>query len=194
MGLEKVKETRERILDAAITLFSARGYHNATTAMIAREADVSQGIIFYYFKSKEELFLTLLKEKSDGVRKEFEKHISGEKCALKKIQIVVSSYICLLHKEEKFYEIVIKQLRGAGVSINKIGKYITRGVFNLIEELIREGITQGIFRKIDTEIAATCLFGMIDFNALRWMMFKKSFPLEEACIEAVDIFLRGIKK
>lgn len=52
-------ETRARVLDAAYQLFSARGYANTGTADIAREANVSEGSIFYHFGSKQALLQQL---------------------------------------------------------------------------------------------------------------------------------------
>ena len=57
-------ETRQRILSAALGLFSRLGYHGTTTATIAKRAGVSSGLIFYYFRSKEALFEALIDERS----------------------------------------------------------------------------------------------------------------------------------
>lgn len=52
-------ETRQRVLDAAVQLFSTKGYVNTVTADIARAADVSEGSIFYHFGSKKALLAEL---------------------------------------------------------------------------------------------------------------------------------------
>ena len=52
-----METTRDRILEAALSLFSEHGYRGATTAEIARQAGVAEGTIYRYFKDKKELFL-----------------------------------------------------------------------------------------------------------------------------------------
>jgi AcrR family transcriptional regulator len=62
---QKREANRERILDAARTVFGARGYHGATIEEIAEEAGLSNGAIYYNFGSNEDLFLALLDERLD---------------------------------------------------------------------------------------------------------------------------------
>ena len=194
MTKKNPEDKKQRIINAAIKIISEKGYHGASTALIAKKAGVSQGIIFHYFGNKEGLFFSLLKGKSKMFREEFEKSVGGEKNALKKIKIAALSYARLVQKEEKFYGIVIKQIMGSGLDPNRITKYVTMETYNLIKELIEEGIKQGVLREIDPEVATTCLFGMMNYNALRWMVFGKNFSLDEAAKKTVDIFLRGIAK
>lgn len=192
--MRKPSDKKQCITDAAIKLISEKGYHGATTALIAKEAGVSQGIIFHYFKSKEELFFSLLKEKSKIFIQEIKKSIVNEKKALKKIEIVILTYVQVVKKEEKFYEILIRQAKGSGLDFEKINKYGLMECFTLIGSIIKEGIEQGVLRKIDVEVAATCLFGMMEFNILRWMVFSKKYSLEESAKQVLNIFLQGIIK
>ena len=53
-------DTRERILQAAFTVLSRQGYENTSIKDIAEEAGVAQGLIHYYFKSKQQLVLEVL--------------------------------------------------------------------------------------------------------------------------------------
>ncbi len=194
MNVKESLNSKQRIIDAAVKLISEKGYHGASTDLIAKEAGVSQGLIFHYFKNKEGLFFSLLKEKSKMFKEEFRKSAGDEKDVLKKIEIAVLTYSQLIQKEEKFYEIIIKQSRGAGLDFDKINKYGLMESAKLIGELIRTGVEQGVLRELDFEVAASCLFGMIEQNALRWMMLKKNFSLEDAIKEAMDIFRRGVVK
>lgn len=54
------QQTRQRLLDAAFSVFSERGYHAASIDSIAEEAGFSKGAVYSNFASKEELFLALL--------------------------------------------------------------------------------------------------------------------------------------
>jgi TetR/AcrR family fatty acid metabolism transcriptional regulator len=57
---EKPQDSRDLILKAAIRLFARRGFHETSMSEIAREARVSKALIFWHFKTKEELFLAVL--------------------------------------------------------------------------------------------------------------------------------------
>ena len=57
---EQTERNRARLLAAARRLFMARGYHGATLEQIAEEAGFSKGVVYSQFKSKADLFMTLL--------------------------------------------------------------------------------------------------------------------------------------
>lgn len=65
------KEKQERILNAAYNEFSSKGYKDASTNHIAKEAGIGKGTLFYYFGSKENLFHDLIEEAFDISNREF---------------------------------------------------------------------------------------------------------------------------
>jgi AcrR family transcriptional regulator len=54
------KESRQRILDAALKVFAKQGYHSATVDAIAKTAGISKGLMYNYFKSKDEMLNELM--------------------------------------------------------------------------------------------------------------------------------------
>ncbi|MED3562773.1 TetR/AcrR family transcriptional regulator [Bacillus xiapuensis] len=72
-------ERREQIKQAALKMFARRGYTGTKTSMIAKEASISEGLIYRYFNSKEELFITLVQELMEEARRELEyvKYLPG---------------------------------------------------------------------------------------------------------------------
>src|SRR2546427_10148414 len=58
----KAADTRAKILHAAFTVLSRQGYENSSIKEIAEEAGVAQGLVHYYFKSKQQLVLAVLAE------------------------------------------------------------------------------------------------------------------------------------
>ena len=65
---ERSAETRSRILDAALREFSAHGLAGARTEQIAAAAGVNKALIYYYFESKEKLYLAALELAAGRVR------------------------------------------------------------------------------------------------------------------------------
>ncbi|MBO0960877.1 TetR/AcrR family transcriptional regulator [Neobacillus sp. MM2021_6] len=65
-------ERREQIKQAALKMFARRGYTGTKTSMIAKEASISEGLIYRYFNSKEELFITLVQELMEEARRELD--------------------------------------------------------------------------------------------------------------------------
>lgn len=72
--LIKRRETRrQQILEAALKVFAQRGLHGAKMSMIAEEADLSAGQLYRFFESKEELFVTLIRQVAEETAQEMER-------------------------------------------------------------------------------------------------------------------------
>ena len=72
-------ERREEIKQAALKVFARRGYTGTKTSLIAKEASISEGLIYRYFNSKKEVFITLIQELMEEARREIERvqHLPG---------------------------------------------------------------------------------------------------------------------
>ena len=60
--MTKTEETRERILDAALNIFSSKGYHDTRMDEIVEESDTSKGAVYFHFPSKQRIFLAIVEE------------------------------------------------------------------------------------------------------------------------------------
>ncbi|MBE5107561.1 TetR/AcrR family transcriptional regulator [Bacillus thuringiensis] len=78
--LEQIRdERREEIKKGALKVFARRGYTGTKMSLIAKEASISEGLIYRYFNSKKELFVTLIQELMEEARRELEhvQHLPG---------------------------------------------------------------------------------------------------------------------
>lgn len=189
------KNKKQQIINAAIELIAERGYHKTTTALIAKTADVSQGLIFHYFGDKEKLYLSILESASRAFREEIEKNTYAEKNVLKQIEMVALTYCRFVENHEDIYA-VLRQYHGSGPERRKrsVSKLIKVESVKLFKEILKEGIKQGVIRRIDSDMMVSSFFGMMEFNVFRWIITQKSFPLEKALKDSAGVFIRGIKQ
>ena len=195
MNVKDPSGKKQRIMDAAIKLISENGYYGATTALIAKEAGVSQGIIFHYYGSKEGLFFAIIEDGSKMFLEEIEKNIYGEKDILKKIEKIVFTYCDIIENHEELF-VTLAKVEGSGLDMRKkiVNRFTKMDSVKLFREILEEGTKQEVIRKIDLDVAVSSFFGILNFNAFRWLRTEKSFPLRNSIKTAVDIFIRGIKK
>lgn len=92
MTAKNSRSTEERILDAAIKIFSEKGYSAATTSEIAKKAKVAEGTIFRYFPKKKELLHGVVIKAID---------LFGEKIVVKSLETTIEE-----HKNKPFKEIL----------------------------------------------------------------------------------------
>ncbi|MDQ5828759.1 MAG: TetR/AcrR family transcriptional regulator [Actinomycetota bacterium] len=73
----KRESSRDRIVDAAYQILAEKGYNATTFKEIARSAQAAQGLIHYYFGSKDQLLLEVLKEASERTRQEMQRFVAA---------------------------------------------------------------------------------------------------------------------
>src|SRR5690554_129016 len=69
--LSLAPEKRNRILNAALKEFAHKGFDDASTNVIVKEAGISKGLLFHYFNTKRELFLFLFDYSTDVIKQEY---------------------------------------------------------------------------------------------------------------------------
>jgi AcrR family transcriptional regulator len=85
----KAEETRERIVDAALTLFREKGFDETTMRDIAADAEVATGAAYYYFRSKEELVMAFYARTAEEARTLLPPAIERSKDLRKRLQAVI---------------------------------------------------------------------------------------------------------
>lgn len=189
------KNTRDRILEAGLKLFSTKGYLGATTKEIARVAGVAELTLFRHFASKERLFEEVLKYDSFlPVLREMLPAVSG------------------LPYEDALVRIARNQLRALKrrrglirIMNSEISRYPEkiRGIYHaFVDEMINtlavyfDGLVKaGTLREFDTALGARAFFGMFYsyYNNQNFLMPRKcqAPDTERVVREYVRIFVRG---
>jgi AcrR family transcriptional regulator len=103
--IRKIK--RQKILDAALKVFAKEGYHASTVGAIAKKAGVSQGLMYNYFRSKEELINELIIGMIESLMGEFMPMNLKEKVTREHIVDFINVGIDIVLKDPKFWKLYI---------------------------------------------------------------------------------------
>jgi AcrR family transcriptional regulator len=108
-GESRVQDSREEILRAATDLFAIRGFHETSMAEVARAARVSKALIFWHFKSKEELFVAVLGKLLEPYVIDFAEEAGAldEKSQLLKL---IDSYLSFVHENGNSIRFFVAQM------------------------------------------------------------------------------------
>ncbi len=170
-------DTRERILQAAFTVLSRQGYENASIKDIAEVAEVAQGLVHYYFKSKQLLVLAVLEYVCKKV--EVGNSVEGEAGALKAFEETKA----MLHSMRDTNALYV-QLIGVGLHDEVIGagvREFIRGDRNHVEEIARQVLRA---REVDPS-PARGIAGVV-WAAILGIMVQKLVDPEFDSDEAID--------
>ena len=182
-----------QIIEAAVRVFARRGYYNSRVSDIAREAGIAAGTIYLYFKTKDDILVTLFREKMADFVDTLLKAIADEPDAASKVRRLVFLHFRMLEDNPELAEVVQVELRQGqkffrGASSQEIGAY-----FSLIGSVLEEGVSEGRFRPgLAVKVATKMLFGAMDQMATSWVLGKRGYRLADTADTVAEIFLQGV--
>src|SRR3972149_6414614 len=183
----------QQIIEAAVRVFARKGYYNSRVSDIAREAGVAAGTIYLYFKTKDDILVTLFREKMAEFVGALRTAIADEPDAASKVRRLVALHFRMLEESPELAEVVQGGLRQGqkffrGASSQEIGAY-----FALIGSVLEEGVAEGRFRSgLAVKVATKMLFGAMDQMATSWVLGKRGYRLVDTADAVAEIFLQGV--
>lgn len=199
---EDANETRKNIMKAAIKIFSSKGYNKATFVDIAAAANVTRGAVYWHFKSKAELYISLSKEFGHGfVLNEVEKVKNmNELKTMEKIKYILDKYLDMLETNEEFRAMEEIELKMIDTDDIEVSEYLQNELDNLTNPdekfvmLINEGINKGEFKEdVDAQIFFRIMCSCIVGAELIWVSSKKNYSIKERINEIIEPILNSIK-
>jgi TetR/AcrR family transcriptional regulator, fatty acid metabolism regulator protein len=187
--LNKKDEKKIRIINAATALFARKGFTGTSMLEIARKADVAEGTVYEYFRSKEDLLISIPEEKLG----ELYDTISGNSLE-KRLRDIILNMFRFYNTEKNFSTVLVLMLR-ANRKFYRSGSYkIHEKMFETIKKIIVQGQAANIFRRdLDLTICQNMLFGTVDHIMIPWIMFDRKYNLEQIGENVSGLFLNAIR-
>ncbi|MDX6305382.1 MAG: TetR/AcrR family transcriptional regulator, fatty acid metabolism regulator protein [Blastocatellia bacterium] len=184
---------RESILRAATRVFARNGYFNSKVADIAREADVADGTVYLYFKSKEEILHSIfdqnMAEAINAGRLLIEK-ISDPGEKLRRIAML---HLERLGADPDLAVVFQVELRGSTKFMREFSAAGFAEYLGLLRQTFEAGQRSGVFRKeLNAKLVSKILFGALDEMATNWIISKRKYKLEPMAEVVMDVFLNGV--
>ena len=185
---------RDAILRAAIDTFAERGYFNAQVADVARAAGVAAGTVYLYFKSKDDLLISIFERSMrDGLSRGRES-VADLDVPPERLRRLARGHLARLGNDRNLAVVFQVELRQSTKFMERFSSTLLRDYLGLIREAIADGQRQGLFRAdIKPTSAAKMLFGALDEMATNWILSKRRYSLEAEADEVVDFFLNGAR-
>ena len=186
-------EKPQQIIDAAIRVFARDGYYNSRVSDIAREAGMASGTIYLYFRTKDDIIITLFREKMAQWLADLRKAIASESGAIAKLRRVVALHFSMIESHPDLAEVVQVELRQGQKFLRGAAAQEVTSYFALIGSILEEGIAVGqIHPDLPVKVATKMLFGAMDQMATSWVLGKRGYRLADTAPAVADLFLQGI--
>ena len=190
------EETRQRILDAAVQLFSERGYDGATTRAIAALAGVNEVTLFRQFGSKKSLFQAMLRHNSalPGLEFALRERLTGD--YRQDLLILATQVLALLHARRKEILMLLAEAERRPEMLEMVA-FVPMQQRQMVSDYLKWQMVQGHMRPMDPDLAAQGLLGMLLGYCLGLTLLPETLrrmSLEEVAAQFVDLFVEGIRK
>jgi TetR/AcrR family transcriptional regulator len=161
------EESRAAILQAAAKEFAELGIAGARTDAIAREARVNKALLYYYFQDKETLYSAVLDHAFLGMKSRVFQVLDSDLPPREKIMAYAGAYFDFIASNQIYPKLMQREMmrarEGNSVHIDRLIKTYFRPVYGRLGELLRKGIADGEFRKVDPAHFVPSMIAMIVF-------------------------------
>lgn len=188
-------DKRTAILRAAARVFARNGYFNSKVADIARAADVADGTVYLYFKSKDEILHSIFDQNMAAAIGAARRLIENVADPREKLRRIASLHLERLGADRDLAVVFQVELRGSTKFMQEFSAAGFAEYLALLRQTFEEGQRAGLFRKeLNAKLAAKILFGALDEMATNWIISKRKYELAPMADVVMDVFLSGVSK
>ncbi len=190
----RIDDTKDRILNVAAKVFSKFGFQKTTVDEIARAAHKAKGSVYYYFKSKEELFRGVVEKEFHTLRSELVKAIDSGHDSKEKLSNYILVRMKTINDMANFYEALKNDYLVYIDFVEKIREKYDNEEIMFIKTILIGGINNNEFEIDDVEFASPAILTALKGLEMPFFLNNKYNELENRLGELVKILIRGIKK
>jgi AcrR family transcriptional regulator len=183
------RERRDRLVAVAAQLFAERGYHPTSVAEIVAALGVGKGVFYWYFASKEELMVEILRSSHHSLRKRQQAAIVDEADPLRRIELGIRASLQWFHEHREFFSII--QFAAADETFAPVLARNDDVALADTARHVKEAIADGRIADLDPEMLARSIHGVIG-RLTRDYLIEREEPLAQVQDLAVAFCLRGL--
>jgi TetR/AcrR family fatty acid metabolism transcriptional regulator len=187
-------DKRDLILRAAIDTFAARGFFNAQVADVARAAGVAAGTVYLYFRSKDDLLISIfertMKEAIAAGRETVREAVEP----VDRLRAIARLHLDRMGRDRALAVVFQVELRQSTKFMERFSATHLREYLGVIRDVIADGQAKGVFRRsVNPTLAAKLFFGALDEMATNWILSRRRYSLEADADMVVDLFINGAR-
>lgn len=178
-------------------MFADRGFFQSRVSDVADAAGVAGGTIYLYFKSKDDLLISLFEDRMDGIIRHVNDALSSVDSASTRLQIFVDKHLTMVEQHPELAEVLIVELRQSAKFMREYTPVKFAEYLDIIEQIVRDGISVGEFRPgLSPRLAKRIIFGALEEVSATWLRFRRDgvvspFELEQAGTQIWEMLSAG---
>jgi len=196
MSQSKQDKRKDQILDAALSVIVEHGYDRSRMDDIVQSSQLSKGAIYWYYKSKKEVYLSLVDYWVKRYNAGFIDNLEQHHTASEQLKGLFDYFIDQYETDPTAFKILVEfwSLSGRDKDFNKKLQRVYSDFLEYVVHIIQKGVDSGEFRNVDPRI--TSLSILINIEGINWFtLFEKSGVDAHEYIETISEFIiAGVKR
>lgn len=178
------------IVETATALFDERGFSETSLQDIADEIGIQRPSLYHYFKSKDELLLTLL---HDVVRQNETSDFADaeELSPRERLERMLFNYGRSIAEDPARFRLITRNESKLPADVLEQYQDRRRDNWELLKRIVEEGMRTGDFRPLDVHLTASALHGAVT-GMMFWFRPERDSPVDDAVRSVVDLAIRGL--
>lgn len=189
---EFVNKTKKNIFQSAIKTFSTNGYDGATMDEISASAGVAKGTVYYYFKSKDEVFKYIITEGVSLLRQQMECINVGKGDYAYKLRELSKNQLRLVYDNRDLFKVIMSQAWGGKIRHSEL-RELLKSYMEDIEKFLIKAMEDGTIKKCDSSFLTYTYFGTLASVAVYNVIKNDSMKLDEITDNFMNHLLNGIR-
>ena len=186
-------DKRALILEAATKLFARRGFFNAQVADVAREAGIAAGTVYLYFRSKDDLLISIF-ERTMHEGLEAARHaLAGVSDPVERLRRLARVHLERLGRDRDLAVVFQVELRQSTKFMERCSSTLLQDYLHAVRDAVADAQSAGRFRReVSPTFAAKMLYGALDEMATNWILSRRRYALAAQADKVVDLFVNGM--
>jgi TetR/AcrR family transcriptional regulator, fatty acid metabolism regulator protein len=189
-------DRRRQILDAAVRVFARQGFHACRVSDIADEAGVAYGLVYHYFRSKEEVLDTLFTERWDILLQVIRDVDGADLPARDKLRAIAAFIVDSYRHDPDLMKVIIVEVTRAANSFGRTHAERIAQAYELLADVVAKAQEAGTLRAdVSPRFAALAFYGVIEQVLTGWIFDPDDIPdteIEEAKDLVVETIVDGL--
>ena len=170
--MNATQDKRRLLLDAAVRVFATKGYHRCRVGDIAEEAGVAHGLLYHYFRSKEDLLETVFRETWTLMLQAVEGVETSDDPAREQLRKVAAIVLRSWRDQPDTIRVLVREVTRSSHLQERIGEI--EKAFAALERIIKRGQETGEFRaELDTRLASAVFYGALEEILTGWVLGQR---------------------
>jgi TetR/AcrR family fatty acid metabolism transcriptional regulator len=175
-------------------VFAQRGFFQSQVADIARVAGVAAGTVYLYFRSKDDLLVTIFERTMAEALREGQAALAGTAGPDARLRQIARLHLERLGRDRDLAVVFQVELRQSVKFMERFSSTYLRDYLGVIREAIEDGQRSGLFRAgVNATMTAKVFFGALDEMATNWVLSRRSYSLADDADGVVDLLLHGLQ-